>query len=86
MKVFINKSYSGGLVIVVANNVEEAHKVLCFNYPFSGFFDAEGNCCNKEEAVFWSNFDYEADKWIEIPYLTANVTEPRIIEEDSYDR
>lgn len=87
MKVFINKrnrSYSGGLAIVAANNAEEAHKVLCFNYPLSDFFDAEDNYCSKEEAVSWSCFDYEADRWKEIPYLTADVTEPCIIEEDGY--
>lgn len=87
MKVFINKrngGYLGGLAIVAANSAEEAHKIFCFNHPFSNFFDAEDNCCSKENAVSWECFDYEADRWKEVPYLTADVTEPCLIEEDGY--
>ena len=89
MKVFINErkgDYAGGLAIVAANNAEEAHKVFCFNYIFSDFFDAKGKHCKKENAVSYSCPDYDADTWEEIPYLTANVAEPRFIKEDSYDR
>lgn len=53
---------------------------------FSDFFDAKGKHCKKENAVSWSCPDYDADTWEEIPYLTANVAEPRFIKEDSYDR
>lgn len=87
MKVFINKrngGYSGGLAIVAANSAEEAHKTFCFNHPIVAFFDAKDNYCSKEEAVSWSCPYYEADGWKEVPYLTADVTEPCLIEEDGY--
>lgn len=87
MKVFINKrieGYSGGLAIIAANNAEEAHRTYCFSDPTTDYLDKDGNYCDAENAVTFSNYFYRPEGWKEIPYLTADVTEPTFIAEDGY--
>ena len=89
MKVFGCKrsgGYSGGLIIVAANSLDEAFET----------FAKDDRC---EWMVEWFDFDtgiviedvtkvdsntYPRDNWFEIPELVANVDNPRVINEGGY--
>ena len=89
MKVFMNKrqgDYTGGLLLVAANSVQEAHEL----------------CLNSEdmEYVYWEDgYDYDTDKhfkmpayncydwegWEEVPNLYYAGVKPCIIAEEGYN-
>lgn len=91
MKVFACKrqgSYSGGLILVAANNKEEAFSVFAHNRKFDWMiqsYDAEGGYADvdDERAIISSDY-YPLEKWYEVECLTAQVSEPQIIEENGY--
>lgn len=89
MKVFINKRegvYSGGMIIVAANNVEEAQNILLKTYPDDTYsFDKDGDICyDKEESVTVENYYYKKDNWIELPDITASFEKPTFIAESGH--
>lgn len=91
MKVFCCKnqmSYGGGLILVAANNKEEAYLTAAMDDKLSYVFDWVDN-----EGI-WSEPDwdinhcssdtYPLDKWFEVEHLSTDLTEPKIIIEDHY--
>lgn len=76
MKLFANKrcgSYSGGLCIVAANSVEEAHSVAI-------------NSFKANDNYLWEYFNeyYSIDGWFELPNCKCNCTVPTLIVENGY--
>lgn len=79
MKVFVNYrdgGYSGGMILVAANSIEEAHKT----------FHAD-----ERYYYMWTVFDdyiydsyYKADDWQLMPMLDANVDKPQVLAEAGY--
>ena len=91
MKVFGCKrqsSYSGGIVLVAANNVEEAFRTAAFNDKIDYLFDSidsEGYYIDKNDpnAIIESE-TYPIEKWEEYTHLTCDFTEPQVILEAGY--
>ena len=89
MKVFMCKrqgGYSGGLVVVAANNVKEAFKTFFEDEDYDWMvdkYDVETgeftDACTK-----WFSDYYPIDEWFECKELTANVDTPCVIMEDGY--
>ena len=79
MKVWINRrvgGYSGGLILVAADSVEEAHEAFHKNETL---------------AFMWDNIDgyvddyyYSPYEWEELPNVVANVDEPQVLAEGGY--
>lgn len=86
MKVFMNKrqgDYTGGLLLVAANSVQEAHEL----------------CLNSEdmECIYWVDYMsenrdktpiddcYNWDSWQEVPNLYYAGVKPCIIAEEGYN-
>ena len=86
MKVFACQrqgTYSGGLIIVAANTVEEAFNLFVHDKRFDWMIDAhsadgEWRDIDDEDAIISTDY-YPLEKWYELEMLTANVTEPQII-------
>lgn len=91
MKVFACQrqgSYSGGLIIVATNTIEEAYKTFFNDERFDWMIEAhdanyEWRDKNDEDAIVESYY-YPLEKWYEIESLTADVTEPQVIAENGY--
>lgn len=78
------RDYGGGLIIVAANNINEAFETFAKDENYSWlveFFDDEGNYVEDINKAF--SYYYPKESWIEIPELEANVDSPRVICEDS---
>lgn len=88
MKVFACKyqgDYAGGLIIVAANNINEAFETFAKDEEYDWlieYFDNEGHYTDDITKV--DSPYYPRDKWFEMHELTANVDSPRVICEDSY--
>ena len=91
MKVFACKrqgSYSGGLILVAATTKEEAFNVFAHDeraHWMVDFYNAEGDWVDKDDkdAIISSEY-YPLGKWFEIECLSAQVSEPQVIEEAGY--
>lgn len=80
MKVWINKrlyGYSGGMIIVAANSVEEALEVFHNDERFSYMY-------TKLEDGSYSEHEYYPGDWVEEPRLTFNGNKPCVIDECGY--
>lgn len=90
MKVFACQrqgGYSGGLLIVAANTVEEAFLTAARHKPISYWFywvDANGWCEDDGNIRHLYSDYYPLSKFYEEPRLTADVTEPQVIAEGGY--
>lgn len=91
MKVFgckCDMSYGGGLILVAANNVEEAFLTAAMDEKVSYMFDWA------DDDYMWIEPDgdinhcrssvYPFKKWIEVEHLSTDLSEPKVIIEDSY--
>ena len=89
MKVFGCKrsgGYSGGLIIVAANSLDEAFETFAANKIYEwmiDWFDFETNQFTENVKKVDSN-TYPRDNWFNIPELVANVDSPRVISEGGY--
>lgn len=89
MKVFGCKrsgGYSGGLIIVAANSLDEAFETFAKDDRYEwmiDWFDFDTGKIIEDVAKVDSN-TYPRDDWFEIPELVANVDSPRVISEDGY--
>ena len=89
MKVFGCKrsgSYSGGLIIVAANNLNEAFETFAKDDRYKWLIDwYDFQTKQYTEDVTKVNSDiYHRNDWFEIPELVANVDSPRVISENGY--
>ena len=91
MKVFgctMQQHYSGGIILVAANSVEEAFELastyeridFLFNWETPDGFYAKPHA---EGAVLKSSY-YPFEKWHEFEHLSCDYTEPQVILEESY--
>ena len=91
MKVFGCKTslpYSGGVILVAANNIDEAFKTMIEDnsckYLWESY-NADGWCePNAENAIISSDW-YPKDKWQEFTELSCNCDKPKVIIEDSHE-
>lgn len=91
MKVFgckCNITYGGGLILVAANNVEEAFLTASIdekvNYMFD-WADDDYMWCEPDGNIDHCKSDkYPFEKWFEVEHLSTDLTEPKVIIEDSY--
>lgn len=89
MKVFgckRNGGYSGGLIIVAANSLNEAFETFARNGRYEWmieWFDFDTGKIIDDVTKVDSNI-YPRNEWFEITELVANVDTPRIIDEDGY--
>ncbi len=92
MKVFgckVQQEYAGGIILVAANNIDEAFRVAAESHPTSWVFhyeDSDGNWVDKDEipdAICVSSY-YPIECWEEYPHLTSDLTEPQTILEESF--
>lgn len=91
MKVFACKrqmSYSGGLILVAAPTKEEAFDLFIHDERFDWMIDthsADGEWRDKDDkdAIISTDY-YPLEEWFEIECLSAQVSEPQIIEENGY--
>lgn len=91
MKVFGCKSdmsYSGGLVLVAANNIEEAYITAAMDDNLSYlFYWEDDDCvwCEPDGNIHHCSSDtYPLNKWFEVEHLSTDLTEPAVIIEDHY--
>lgn len=89
MKVFGCKrkdSFSGGLIIVAANNLNEAFEAFAkdnrFDYMIE-WYDFETQQLVEDVSKVDSDY-YPREDWFEMPNLVANVDKPCVIEEGGY--
>ena len=91
MKVFgckCDMDYGGGLVLVAANNVEEAYLTAAMDEKISYMFDWA------DDDYMWIEPDgdinhcrssvYPFKKWIEVEHISTDLTKPQVIFEDCY--
>lgn len=89
MKVFGCKrsgGYSGGLIIVAANSLDEAFGTFAKDDRYEwmiDWFDFDTSKIIEDVTKVDSN-TYPRDNWFEIPELVANVDNPRVINEGGY--
>ena len=91
MKVFSCNAqlpYSGGGILVAANNLDEAIRVAAEEYRL--LFDCYKSkdiilFAKPNEADFIESDLYPKDKWEEITELTCNCDKPHVIIENSYE-
>lgn len=89
MKVFGCKrsgGYSGGLIIVAANSLNEAFETFAKDDRYEwmiDWFDFETGKIVDDVTIVDSD-TYPRGNWFEIPELVANVDSPRIIIEGGY--
>lgn len=92
MKVFgctTQLGYSGGIVLVAANTIEEAFLLAASDEKIGYMFDWH------DDEYHWTEPDgnidhvdtnwYPFSAWREYPELTANVEHPRVILEESHE-
>lgn len=89
MKVFMCQrqgDYNGGLVVVAANNAEEAFKTFFENSDYDWMIDKFDSETGEftDDFTKWHSDDYPIDKWFECKILTANVDKPCVIMENGY--
>lgn len=88
MKVFGCKragGYSGGLIIVAANSLNEAFETFAKNYRYEWMIDWYNFQIEEYTEITIVDSDtYPRDNWFEITELVANVDSPRIIIEDGH--
>lgn len=80
MKVFCCKnqeSYGGGLILVVANTIEEAFSVASLDE------DTHWSFYKKESGELVSDC-YPKNEWFEIEHLSTDLLKPQVIVEDHY--
>lgn len=90
MKVFINKrkgSYNGGLIVVAANNVEEAESILLTTFPDEiNMYDKAGYICfDENECVTKEHWSYKSDSWEELFNVTAAFEVPTFLAEAGHE-
>lgn len=89
MKVFGCKrsgGYSGGLIIVAANSLDEAFEIFAKDDRYewmTEWFDFDTGKIIEDITIVDSD-TYPRDNWFEMPELVANVDSPRIIIEGGY--
>lgn len=91
MKVFgcnVQLPYSGGGILVAANNLDEAIRVAAEEYRL--LFDCYKSkdiimFAKPNEADFIESDWYPKDKWKEITELTCNCDKPHVIIENGYE-
>lgn len=89
MKVFGCKrtgSYSGGLIIVAANSLNEAFETFAKDERCEWMIDWYNFQIEEytEDITIVDSDTYPRDNWFEISELVANVDSPRIIIEDGH--
>lgn len=89
MKVFGCKrsgGYSGGLIIVAANSLNEAFETFAKNDRYEWMIDWYDFDTSKitEDVTKVDSNTYPRDDWFEIPELVANVDSPKVISEGGY--
>ena len=89
MKVFGCKrtgSYSGGLIIVAANSLNEAFETFAKDERYEWMIDWYNFQIEEytEDITIVDSDTYPRNEWFEIPELVANVDSPRIIREGGY--
>lgn len=83
MKVFVNYrdgGYSGGLILVAANSVEEAHKTFHSDKDLYWMWDN----ITWENPPYVEDHYYQPDGWKEMPMLEAHVDTPQVLAEAGY--
>ena len=89
MKVFgctMMESYSGGIILVAANSIEEAYQVAAREYDlYFDWRDAYGNRVERHtpDAKVTSTY-YPFEEWKEYEHLSCDYTDPQVILEESY--
>lgn len=81
-----NGGYSGGLIIVAANSLDEAFETFATNEIYKwmiDWYDFQTEEYTEDVTKVDSNI-YPRDDWFEIPELVANVDNPRVISEGGY--
>lgn len=76
MNVYVNKvitSYGGGLAVVAANSIKEAHSILLNRY--------EGDDSWMNE--FYAEI-YDSNRWEQLDNVYANIDEPCVLKESHY--
>ena len=89
MKVFGCKrsgGYSGGLIIVAANSLNEAFETFAKNNRYEWMIDWYDFDTSEiiEDVTKVNSNTYPRDNWFEMPELVANVDSPRVLSEDGY--
>lgn len=91
MRVFgckCDMSYGGGLILVAANNVEEAFLTAAMGNEAGYMFDWADDdymWCEPDGDINHCRSDvYPLKKWFEAEHLSTDLTEPKVIIEDSY--
>ena len=91
MKVFACKnqeSYGGGLILVAANTREEAYLTAAMDKKYKIKFDwtdDNGVWCEPDGNINHCTSDtYPLNSWFEVEHLATDLTEPKVIIEDSY--
>lgn len=91
MKVFgckCDMSYGGGLILVAANNVKEAFLTASMDKKVGCMFDwadDEGIWCEPDGNIdHCSSMIYPLENWFKVEHLSTDLTEPKVILEDSY--
>lgn len=89
MKVFGCKrtgSYSGGLIIVAANSLNEAFETFAKDKKYKWMIDGYNIQIKDftEDITIVDSDIYPRDDWFEITELVANVDSPRVLSEDGY--
>lgn len=89
MKVFVNKregDYSGGMIIVAANTVEEAQAVLLETFPDEiNMFEEDGAICFDEaECVTKEHWFYKSRNWTLLPNVISSSPVPVFLAEEGY--
>lgn len=78
--------YSGGLIIVAANSLNEAFETFAKDERYEwmiDWFDFKTNQVTEDVKKVDSEY-YPRDNWFNIPELVANVDSPRVLSEDGY--
>ena len=89
MKVFGCKrigGYSGGLIIVAANSLNEAFETFAKDDRYKWMIDWYNFQIEEytEDITIIDSEYYPRDNWFEIQELVANVDSPRVISEGGY--
>lgn len=89
MKVFMCKrtgGYSGGLVVVAANTLDEAFETFAKDERYKylvEWYDWETSAIIDDVSKIDSEY-YPRDNWFEVSYIIANVDKPCVIAECGY--
>lgn len=74
------------MIIVAANNIEEAQNILLETFPDDiDMYDEDGDICfNKKECVTAENYYYKSNNWRELNHVTASFENPTFLAESGY--